>query len=309
MFTIQPVTTEEGFRRCQDILIEVWDLEKEGQRNIIPTRIFKLSYRYGGVVLATHDSEGKIIGFAWAFPALDEGNLFLFSDTLAVLPQYRDKGVGAQLKFAQRRWSLLHKMPMIRWTFDPLEARNSFLNITRLGGLSCEFERNMYGLGLTGPNKGLETDRFVIDWYLDSARVQECASTAQSATVPPDLPICLTLYDRKGEIIPGEVRLDYREPELLMPLPLNFQGLRKEHPDLSRKWRAASRSIFESYFGRGYAVVGYHIEHRGGERYGYYRLANNWRKWIDSSPNGPEAIKAKAGRPPDRNRIPAHTSF
>jgi predicted GNAT superfamily acetyltransferase len=283
MITVLPVTTEDGFRRCQDILIEVWDLENGGLRNIIPTRSFKLSHQYGGLVLAAHDSKGEIVGFAWAFPALDaDNNLFLFSDTLAVLPQHRDKGIGSRLKFRQREWALRHKISMIRWTYDPLEARNGYLNIVRLGGLAGKYERNAYGVGLTGPNRGLETDRLIVDWNLNSPRVQECACTNRNATEPPDLPLCLELHSWNGESIPFEVRLNHREPEVLMPLPLNFQRLKEKHVDLAREWRSATRCVYEAYFARGYAIVGYHIKRHEGERYGYYRIARDWRESLDT---------------------------
>lgn len=275
--TIKPLKSEDEFGRCQEILIEVWDLQNGGQRNIIPTRLFKVTDHCGGVVLGAHNPEGEIIGFAWAFPALDaDGKLFLFSDTLAVLPEYRDQGIGSRLKFAQRDWALQHNVSLIRWTYDPLEARNGFLNIARLGGLACTYLRNEYGIGTTGPNKAIETDRLISDWYLNSERVKNCAGARRTAIAPPDLRFCLLARGRDGELIPCDIRLDLDEPELLMPLPLDFQRLKDKDLSLAKEWRVAVRTVCESYFARGYAIVDFHVEYREGERNGYYRIARNW---------------------------------
>lgn len=281
--TIKPVKSEEEFGRCQDILIEVWELQNGGQGNIIPTRLFKVTHNYGGVVLAAYNLEGEVVAFAWAFPALDAGgNLFLFSDTLAVLPEYRDQGIGSRLKFAQRDWALQRNISVIRWTYDPLEARNGFLNIARLGSSACTYKRNEYGIGTTGPNKAIETDRLISDWYLKSERVRNRASVRRAVTAPPDLRFCLLAHGRDGELIPYDIRLDLDEPELLMPLPINFQRLKEKDLSLAIEWRMAVRSVCESYFARGYGIVDFHVENRDGERNGYYRLAREWVKCLAS---------------------------
>lgn len=281
--TVKPVTSEEGFLQCQNILIEVWDLEKGGQRNIVPVRLFRISQLYGGVVLGACMREDKIIGFAWAFPALDgENKLFLFSDTLAVLPRYRDQGIGYALKFRQRKWALSHNITLIRWTYDPLEARNGYLNIARLGSVACMYRRNAYGVGTSGPNKGIETDRLVADWHLDSNRVKMCVCTRRNTSLPAGLPMCILADDCDGDIIPKEVRLDLEEPELLLPVPINFQRLKEKNLDLAKEWRLASRRVFETYFARGYAVVDFNVGCREQERRGYYRLSRHWLDCLHS---------------------------
>ena len=117
--------------------------------------------------------------------------------------------------------------------------------------------------------------------HLNSPRVQDCVCTNRNATEPPDLPLCLALHSWNGETIPFEARLDHREPEVLMPLPLNFQRLKDKHVDLAREWRSATRCVYEAYFARGYAIVGYHIKRHEGDRYGYYRIARDWRESLD----------------------------
>ncbi len=277
--TISPVTSEDGFKLCQQILIEVWDLENEGHRNIIPTRLFQVSHSYGGIVLGAYLPEGSIIGFAWAFPALDsQRNVFLFSDTLAVLPQYRDRGIGTRLKFEQREWALRHDLSIIRWTYDPLEARNSYLNLARLGGVAMTYKRNAYGVGLTGPNKGLETDRLVVNWFINSPRVRKRASVRYTPEAPPAYPSCIKLQDSGDDVIPAEALLDRCQSNLLIPIPLDFQRLKETYFDAAQRWRLAMREVCETYFSRGYAMVDFYVSLLNGKRYGYYRLARDWHE-------------------------------
>lgn len=275
--TVRPVSDEDGFLQCQDILIKVWDLENGGQRNIIPTRVLQVSREYGGVVLGAYSWENVMVGFVWAFPAIGPDNsLFLFSDTLAVLMPHRDQGIGTRLKFAQRLWALQHGISLIKWTYDPLEARNGYLNIRRFGGVAHTYKRNLYGIGTSGPNKGLETDRLIVDWHLNSTHVEKCACQARRLIPPPDIRSCLTLDNRNEQVIPKQALLEHEEPELLIPLPVDFQLLKQRDMGLAREWRLIVRHIFEAYFERGYAVVDYHVVNERAEKRGYYRMARNW---------------------------------
>jgi predicted GNAT superfamily acetyltransferase len=284
MLTIQPATTEADFRRCQDILIEVWDLEDGGHRNIIPVRLFQVTQEYSGVVLAARLANSEIVGFAWAFPAIDsDGKQFLFSDTLAVLAQHRDRGIGTQLKLAQRQWALEHNFSKMRWTFDPLEARNAYINIARLGCLTSTYHRNKYGFGTSGPNKGLETDRLTVDWHLNNLRVLRCLSSSPKPGPLPPLHHCIELRRRDGEVVCHQLRLSYNQPELLVALPINFQRLKEGDKAVARDWRLAMRSVCETYFARGYAIVNLHVEHQGAERQCYYRLSLNYATSCDQA--------------------------
>jgi len=78
---------------------------------------------------------------------------------LAVLPEYRNAGLGRRLKLAQRDDALERGIDRMEWTFDPLEIKNAHLNIARLGAIARRYMRNIYGPSTSPLQGGLPTDR------------------------------------------------------------------------------------------------------------------------------------------------------
>ena len=105
---------------------------------------------------------------------------------LAVLPQYRNTGLGRRLKLAQRDDALERGIDLMEWTFDPLEIKNAHLNIARLGAIARRYMRNIYGPSTSPLQGGLPTDRLVVEWWLRSERVRRALGeeTAEQATLP-----------------------------------------------------------------------------------------------------------------------------
>jgi predicted GNAT superfamily acetyltransferase/nitrite reductase/ring-hydroxylating ferredoxin subunit len=295
---VRQIADADGIKRCQDLLIEIWDLERGGQRNIIPTRLFKITAGYGGSLIGAFTRAQELVGFAWALPAIDEDGLFLFSDTLGVRPRYRDQGVGRALKLAQRRWALDHGMTVVRWTFDPLESRNACLNLGVLGAQARSYLCNMYGAGLTGPNKGLETDRLLVDWRLDADHVARRNFAELRATPPPDLPSCIEVEEAGGELRPRALKLDHDSDAVLVPVPPDLQRLKERDLELARGWRQAVRRVFELYFAQGYVATDFHLTERHEGRHGFYRLERGRaeRRSIHPPPRHPGAGQDEAGR-------------
>jgi predicted GNAT superfamily acetyltransferase len=91
---------------------------------------------------------------------------------LAVREGYRNRGLGAQLKQEQCREALSRGIRHIEWTFDPLEIKNAFLNIHKLGAIVRDYRVNFYGVSSSRLQGGLPTDRLLAEWQLDSPRVQ-----------------------------------------------------------------------------------------------------------------------------------------
>jgi predicted GNAT superfamily acetyltransferase len=91
---------------------------------------------------------------------------------LAVRPSHRNRGLGMQLKWEQRREALSRGIRHMEWTFDPLEIKNAFINIHRLGAISREYRVNFYGVSSSRLQGGLPTDRLLAEWVLDSPRVE-----------------------------------------------------------------------------------------------------------------------------------------
>ncbi len=129
---IKPLTTLEEFERCVVLQLEVWGYS---DGDLIPRRVFLVAQRIGGQVLGAFDGE-TIVGFAMALPGYRDGHAYLHSHMLAVLPDYRNAGLGRRLKLAQRDDAIARGFDLMEWTFDPLEIKNAHLNIARLGAIS-----------------------------------------------------------------------------------------------------------------------------------------------------------------------------
>jgi predicted GNAT superfamily acetyltransferase len=145
-----------------------------------------VAQKIGGQVIGAFDTEisghataggpESLVGFAMSLPGVKTENgeprAYLHSHMLAVKDAYRNRGLGAQLKWEQRREALSRGIRKMEWTFDPLEIKNSFLNIHKLGAIACGYRANFYGVSSSRLQGGLPTDRLVAEWQLDSTRVE-----------------------------------------------------------------------------------------------------------------------------------------
>jgi len=155
---------------------------------------------------------------------------------LAVLPEYRNAGLGRRLKLAQRDDALERGIDRMEWTFDPLEIKNAHLNIARLGAIARLYMRNIYGPSTSPLQGGLPTDRLVVEWWLRSERVrralgEETAGPAAAADeVVERIDVPCIIHDWK------------RDPQ---------------RRTLAESLQTRNRLILESAFARGLAIIGY----------------------------------------------------
>jgi predicted GNAT superfamily acetyltransferase len=138
--------------------------------DILPVRFFVVARNIGGQALGAFDRK-VMAGFCMAIPAIKpNGHAYLHSHMLGVLSEYRDTGVGRRLKFAQRDAALARGFDRIEWTFDPLEIKNAYFNIERLGVIVRRFVLNQYGITSSALAAGLPTDRCVAEWHIRETR-------------------------------------------------------------------------------------------------------------------------------------------
>jgi predicted GNAT superfamily acetyltransferase len=107
-----------------------------------------------------------LVGFVLGWAGVDDGGLHVHSHMLAALPDRRHRGVGEALKLAQRAQALEQGIDVMRWTFDPMVARNAWLNLGKLGAVVDRFERDFYGSMADSINEGERSDRFTVAWDL-----------------------------------------------------------------------------------------------------------------------------------------------
>ena len=171
-------TEVEEFRACVALQKEVWGFD---DIDLVPLRIFSLGPKIGGQAIGAWDGE-TLAGYAFAIPGMRNGHAYLHSHMLAVKAEYRNSGVGRELKLFQREDAMARGYDLIEWTFDPLEIKNAYLNLERLGAIVRRYNVNQYGISTSPLWGGLHTDRLVAEWWLKSRRVESLLATGQ---LPP----------------------------------------------------------------------------------------------------------------------------
>ncbi len=162
-------TSTEEFQECVKLQKAIWDF---ADADVLPVRLFVVGTKIGGQIFGAFDSAGRMVGFCIAIPGIRNGKAYLHSHMLGVLPQYQDRRVGRSLKLMQREDALARGIPLIEWTFDPLEVKNAFFNIERLGVIVRRYVPNQYGVTSSALHGGLPTDRLVAEWWVGSERVK-----------------------------------------------------------------------------------------------------------------------------------------
>src|SRR3982751_2257841 len=166
----------EEMRACVALQKEVWNFS---DADLIPLRMFVVAEKIGGQIIAAFDSR-EVVGFGLSIPGYRDGRSYLHSHMLAVRQYYRNGGLGRRIKLFQRDDALARGFDLIEWTFDPLEIKNAYLNIEKLGAISRRYNINQYGITSSPLQGGLPTDRLVAEWWLKSKRVDSILKSAKS---------------------------------------------------------------------------------------------------------------------------------
>jgi predicted GNAT superfamily acetyltransferase len=159
----------EEFAAVVRLQREIWGYDDV---ELLPQRLFVVADKIGGQVLGAFDGP-KMVAFCLGIPGLKSGaKFYIHSHMLGVLPDYRNTGVGRRLKLEQRLWALNRDIELIEWTFDPLQIKNAFFNIERLGVIVRRYVHNQYGTSSSVLHGGLPTDRLVPEWWIRSPHVE-----------------------------------------------------------------------------------------------------------------------------------------
>jgi predicted GNAT superfamily acetyltransferase len=221
----------------------------------VPPGLLWVSQRLGGVASGAFSASGELLGFVFGITGIRNGEPVHWSDLLAVRPELRGQGIGRALKLHQRERLLLAGVPLVQWTFDPLESRNAWLNF-RLGITAREYIRDAYGAGASELHRGLGTDRLVADWRIGSERVRSTlAGVAPDAMAGPASPVNDVAFSN-GWPRSEEPRLGLNDERLRIRIPSAIQQLKAAEPALALEWRARTRAAFEHYLARGWEATG-----------------------------------------------------
>ncbi len=166
----------EDFRACVHLQKEVWNFS---DAELVPLRMFVVADKVGGQVMGAFDGK-EMVGFALSIPGTRSGHIYLHSHMLAVRKEYRNGGLGRRLKLMQREEALGRGIELIEWTFDPLEIKNAYLNIEKLGAIVRRYNINQYGITSSPLQGGLPSDRLIAEWWLKSKRVRTLLETGKN---------------------------------------------------------------------------------------------------------------------------------
>jgi predicted GNAT superfamily acetyltransferase len=206
---------------------EIWGFE---DIELLPLRLFVVAEKIGGQVLGAFDGD-RMVAFCLSIPGLKPGGqYYLHSHMLGVLPEYRNSGLGRQLKLRQRADALERGISLIEWTFDPLEIKNAYFNIERLGAIIRRFVHNQYGTTSSHLHGGLPTDRLTAEWWISTPRAEA---------------ICAGRQFQRSAVAAG------------ISVPSEIADLRRDRPERAREIQDSIADQFDRNFQAGLAVIGF----------------------------------------------------
>jgi predicted GNAT superfamily acetyltransferase len=186
----------EEFRACVALQKEVWNFS---DAELVPLRMFVVADKVGGQVMGAFAGK-EMVGFALAVPGTRTGHVYLHSHMLAVRKDHRNGGLGRGLKLMQREDALARGIELIEWTFDPLEIKNAYLNVEKLGAVGRRYNINQYGITSSPLQGGLPSDRLIAEWWLRSKRVETLLATGKNPPVKSESSIAVPaqIYEWKA---------------------------------------------------------------------------------------------------------------
>jgi len=233
--TVRECVSVEDFQQCIELERAVW---KDDDIGIMPIRLYMISKACKAPTIGAFDDKDTLVGFVHTSLALMDKNVFYHSHLAAVVEARRHKDIGRRLKLAQREHALEAGIPLIIWTFDPLQSRNAHLNINKLGAIIRRYEVNYYGEGLSSVfGSGVPTDRVFAEWWLSSPRVEATLAGKQPGASSND----------EAVTIPGDV-----------------DAVSARSVDEHLKWRLGVREKFTARLERGLIARGFDRDQQSG---------------------------------------------
>ncbi|WP_246145447.1 GNAT family N-acetyltransferase [Bacillus rubiinfantis] len=242
---IRQLTTFNELQQIQGLEKAIWNMMP------MPIHHTLTAVKNGGIMIGAFQGD-EIIGFSYGFAGFANGQGYLCSHMLGIVAGQRSRGIGALLKEAQKQAAIDKGYRMITWTYDPLESANAFLNLSKLRAICSTYIENCYGDMEDPLNRGLPSDRFQVEWWIQSKHIKENENEVPKRAKQLS-------YELDANAQPRLLKVDtstFNEAEaVLVPIPKNFQQLKKENFELALDWRLKTRKIFQSLFAQGFAAV------------------------------------------------------
>ena len=280
---INLIETPEEMRLVEQLQREVWP---GSETDVVPLHMLITVVHNGGLVLGAFVDE-KLIGFILGFPGLestpDGPRPKHCSHMMGIHPDHRDGGIGFALKRAQWQMVRHQSLDHITWTYDPLLSRNAYLNIAKLGAVCSTYRRSEYGEMRDGLNAGLPSDRFQVDWWINTLRVESRLGKRSRPTLKLNHVMRSGLrpfYSIRDSHLtdslphPPEHVPPFEERLLLAEIPGDFLDLKSKDMALARDWKFFTRELFETAFAKNYISTDFIFDNSEGHPRGLYLLTH-----------------------------------
>ncbi|MGA7401568.1 MAG: GNAT family N-acetyltransferase [Candidatus Sulfotelmatobacter sp.] len=241
----------DELKACVTLQRDVWNFT---DAELVPLRLFVVAEKIGGQVMGAFNGS-EMVGFALSVPGTRSGHLYLHSHMLAVRKEHRNSGLGRRLKLLQREDALARGIGLIEWTFDPLEIKNAYLNIEKLGAIARRYNINQYGITSSPLQGGLPSDRLIAEWWLKSRRVETLLAT-------------------------GKIPTSKQQSAIEVPAQIYEWKATAETKGKAQQVQERNREQFLRAFNDDLAVLGYERDSEGNGKF----LLGNWdEKWSYAS--------------------------
>lgn len=237
---IRILKTVEEIEKINMVEKEVWNLPP------LPIHQTITVAKNGGIILGAFLKD-RLIGYLYSFPGFRE-KAYLCSHMLAILPPYQQQGIGEKMKRKQRELAKQLGYEMITWTFDPLESKNAYFNLHKLGAIGVNYEENYYGYLNDNINKGLPTDRMIIEWNVNEEKEKRKIDMNENN-------VLLTRDESGNPFIHDHFELLPSQRYFFVAIPKNFQEIKKEDRKLAQSWRFATRKVFQKLCSSGFVAI------------------------------------------------------
>src|SRR5579872_3647931 len=243
---IEPIQDIKRIHQVEELQTQVWGF---GDRGVLPGHALYTAAVSGGLLLGAFDRD-SLVGFLFGLLGWKDGKLCHISHMLGIRPDFQGQGIGECLKQHQRQAALKQGLELMTWTFDPLESRNAYFNLHKLGAYSDTYRENLYDDLGDRLNEGLPTDRLIVYWDLINPGLVSKSGLAPLVPVLENVdgkPVLAAIREREKEILRDR-------PHLSVVVPRAIQTIKQQEPQGAMAWRLAIRRALAWSFEHGYVA-------------------------------------------------------